>query len=76
MGVYPRTSKSLYDYKLKLQGGIDWDLERHVEAHTTKREIMGRYGLVWSQFTSKIENFNIHTAKKKYEENNLVSGRA
>ena len=65
-GVYPRSYKSLQDQRLKLNGGINRELRRHMEARLLASELLGKCGVFWFQLATEIKAFYLHLVTTTY----------
>ena len=53
-GLYPRAYKSLQDQRLNINTGITRYLGRHMEVRLLASELLGKYGVFWSQLAAEI----------------------
>ena len=51
-GVYPWSSKSLGDQRIKLQAGINRELGAHMEVKLLASELLGGFGVFWSHLAA------------------------
>ena len=48
-GVYLRASKYLHNQIIKLQAGINWEFQKHMEARLLAIKILSKCGVLWAQ---------------------------
>ena len=75
-GVYPRSSKSLQDQRLKLNAGINRELGHHMEARLLASGLLGKCGVLWQQLATKIEAFQLHLLTTTYGEGAGAAGKS
>ena len=71
-----RMYKSLQYHRLKLNAGINRELGRRMEARLLRSELMGKYGVFWSQLSTEIEVFQLHLVTTTYGEGLGEEGKA
>ena len=74
--VFLRTYKYIQDHRIKLQYGINRELQMHMEAQVLVRNLLVKCGVFWYQLAVEIEAFYNNLVTTMYGESAPLSGKA
>ena len=60
---------------INISAGINRELGRHMEAFIMASDLLGKFYVIWSQFSAEIEAFQLHLAIMTYGEGAGAAGK-
>ena len=61
---------------INISAGINRELGRHMEAFIMASDLLGKFYVIWYQFSAEIEAFQLHLAIMTYGEGAGAAGKA